>query len=199
MRQLRTVAAFLVLAVGIPIYSQAQTKTASPATSPVEMTISGPHYIRRGDALNFKVTLTNRSDKPVAVAPLMFGGGASAIWRVTDFGGRLLPPHLYDQLRGYCPVTGPVMGYMLTVLQPGASMDFSSAGDPSDEFAFPGKGVYKVTLTFKQTHALYIGISPERQANEKSGQYTPAEKLAIFKDQPRIEATSNVWQMYLGD
>ncbi|MGC1620744.1 MAG: hypothetical protein WA765_19805 [Candidatus Acidiferrum sp.] len=205
MRRLVSATVALLIALSVPGYSPGQTKLgaatpAAAAPSPIELTISGPRYIRRGDDLNFKVTLTNRSDKPVAVrSPFLFGEETRFLWRITDHGGRLLPPHIYDQVRGICPVTGPVMDFMIIVLQPGEKMDYPFAGDPSDSFVFPGKGFYRVTLNYVLAPTQYVTVAPFRPPDEKPGAYTPQQKVEMIKTQPRFETVSNVWQMYLGD
>jgi hypothetical protein len=202
MRRLIASALALLIALSAPAYSSGQTQTpapSAPAASPIELTISGPRYIRLGDDLKFKVTLTNRSDKPVAVrSPFLFGEETRFVWRITDYGGRLLPPHIYEKLF-VCPVTGPVMDFMITVLQPGEKMDYPFAGDPSNSFVFPGKGFYKVTLSYVLAPTHYVTISPIRPPDEKPETYTPQQKVEMIKNQPRFETTSNVWQMYLGD
>jgi hypothetical protein len=204
MRRLISSALALLIALSVPGYSSGQTQTSAPsapAVSPIQVTISGPRYIRLGDDLKFKVTLTNRSDKPIAVrSPFFYDDETRFTWRITDFGGRLLPPHLYDSPKGFfCPVTGPVMDFMVTVLQPGEKMDYAFAGDPSNSFAFPGKGFYKVTLSYVLAPTHYVTISPIRPSDEKPEAYTPQQKVEMIKNQPRFETISNVWQMYLGD
>jgi hypothetical protein len=203
MRRLISSTTALLIALSVPAYSSGQTQTSAPsgpAISPIELTISGPRYIRRGDDLKFKVTLTNRSDKPVAVrSHLLFGEETGFSWRITDYAGRPLPPHIYDEKLFVCPVTGPVMDFMITVLQPGEKMDYPFAGDPSDSFMFPGKGFYRVTLSYVLAPVQYVAVGPFRPPDEKPGAYTPQQKVEMIKNQPRFETTSNVWQMYLGD
>jgi hypothetical protein len=203
MRRLISSTTALLIALSVPAYSSGQTQSSAPsapAVSPIEVTISGPRYIRLGGDLKFKVTLTNRSDKPVAVrSHLLFGEETGFIWRITDHGGRLLPPHIYDEKLLVCPVTGPVMDFMITVLQPGEKMDYPFAGDPSDSFVFPGKGFYRVTLSYVLAPVQYVAVAPFRPPDEKPGAYTPQQKVEMIKNQPRFETTSNVWQMYLGD
>lgn len=203
MRRLISSAIALLIAFSVPSYSSGQTQasvTPAPVVSPIELTISGPRYIRRGDDLKFKVTLTNRSDKPVAVrSHLLFGEETGFTWRITDFGGRVLPPHVYNERLFVCPVTGPVLDYMVTVLQPGGKMDYPFAGDPSDSFVFPGKGFYRVTLRYTLAPVQYVAVAPFGSPNEKPGVYTPQQIVEMVKTQPRFETASNVWQMYLGD
>jgi hypothetical protein len=202
MRRLISFAMALLIALSVPSYSSGQTQTSAPsapAVSPIELTISGPRHIRLGDDLNFKVTLTNRSDKPVAVrSHLLFGEETGFTWRVTDFGGRVLPPRIYEK-QYFCPVTGPVMDYMVTVLQPGEKMDYPFAGDPSNSFVFPGKGFYRVTLSYVLAPVQYVAVGPFRPPDEKPGLYSPQQKVEMVKTQPRFQTVSNVWQMYLGD
>ncbi len=203
MRRLISSTTALLIALSMPAYSPGQVQApaaTAPAVSPIELTISGPRYIRRGDDLKFKVTLTNRSDKPVAFRPpFLYGDETRFVWRITDHGGRLLPPHIYDEVRGICPVTGPVMDFMITVLQPGESMDYPFTGDPSDSFVFPGKGFYRVTLSYILAPVQYVAVAPFRPPDEKPQAYTPQQKIEMIKNQPRFETKSNVWQMYLGD
>ena len=203
MRHLITSAALLI-ALSVPSYPSGQAQTSAPCApvvSPIEVTISGPRHIRRGDDLKFKVTLTNRSDKPVAFRPpFLYGEETRFFWRITDYGGRLLPPYVYDGPRqGICPVTGPLMDFMITVLQPGEKMDYPFAGDPSDSFVFPGKGFYRITLSYVLAPIQYVTVAPFRPPDEKPGAYTPQQKVEMIKNQPRFETTSNIWQIYLGD
>jgi hypothetical protein len=204
MRRLVSSAIALLIALSFPAYSPGQvqpTATAAATPSPIELTISGPRLIQRGDTLKFKVTLRNRSDKPVAVRPpVLYGEETRFVWRITDTDGRLLPPHVYDGPRQFiCPVTGPVMDFMITVLQPGEKMDYPFAGDPSDSYLFPRNGFYRVTLSYILAPTQYVAVSPFRRPDEKPDGYTPQQRVELLKNQPRFETTSNVWQMYLGD
>ena len=196
MRRLVSSLLGLLIALSVPVYSTGQT----PA-SPLEVRISGPRLIHRGQTLKFRVTLTNRSDKPIAVRPsVLFDDETRFTWRLTDTGGRLLQPHTYDgPLIFVCPVTGPVADSMVTVLQPGGSMEFPNVGDPSDVYVFPRKGFYRATLTYVLVPTRAIEVFPYRDPDEKPEAFTPEQKVEMIKNQPRFEATSNVWQMYLAD
>jgi len=173
---------------------------AAPAGfAPVQITISGPHLIRRGETLKFNVTLTNRSDKPVALRfPFLFDDETRFVWNITNASGRALPPQVYDGPPVYyCPVTGSVNDMMISVLQPGEKMDYQFAGDPSDDFVFTGRGYYHVALKYVLAPTRNIEETRYRPPDEKPEPYTPRQKIEMLQNMPRFEATSNVWTMYL--
>ena len=173
---------------------------AAPAVaSPVQITISGPHLIRRGQTLKFNVTLTNHSDKPVALRfPFLFDDETRFVWNITNTSGRTLPPQVYDGPPVYyCPVTGAVNDMMISVLQPGEKMDYQFAGDPSDDFVFTGKGYYHVSLKYVLAPTRNIEEARYHPPDEKPEPYTPRQKIEMLQNTPRFEAASNVWTMYL--
>jgi len=201
MRPFLLLAGFFLFNLSVPLHLSGQTPKSLSAASPLELQISGPRLIHRGQTLKFNVTLTNRSDKPVAFRfPFEFDDETRFAWRITDTGGRLLPPPVYTGPPIFvCPVTGPVTDSAITVLQPGEKMEYPNAGDPSDQFAFPGKGFYRVTLTYVLVPTSYIEVARFRPPDKKPGRYTPQQKIEMLKAQPRFEAVSNVWQFYLAD
>jgi hypothetical protein len=174
-------------------------QAAPTILAPLQMTISGPHLIRRGETLKFKVTLTNHSDKPVALRfPFLFDDETRFVWNITNSTGRTLPPQVYDGPPVYyCPVTGAVNDMMISVLQPGEKMNYQFAGDPSDDFVFTGKGYYHVSLKYVLAPTRNIEEARYRPLDEKPEPYTPRQKIEMLQNMPRFEATSNVWQMYL--
>src|ERR1700730_18368099 len=107
-----SVAACLLLAG--PAYPLGHVAPA--VVPPVEIIISGPHLIRRGEILKFKVTVTNRSDKPIALRfPFLYDDETRLVWNITNTSGRLLPPYSYDGPPIFvCPVTGPVNDMMIS-------------------------------------------------------------------------------------
>jgi hypothetical protein len=192
--------ALLATALALPLSAGTQEQLAS--VSPVEIRISGPHLIRRGDALRFQVRFTNRTDNPLALRlPRLSEDSAKLVWRVTDIGGRLLPPHTHTALSGsFCPVTSPLSDWDIEVLAPHETRDYSyRVGDPSDDFTFPGKGFYLVSLTYILDPATPIARAPYKVPSNEPHPYTPDQKLAIFKRTSRIETKSNEWQLYLAD
>jgi hypothetical protein len=191
-----------LLAVALVFPVSARTEAHPASTSPIEVRISGPRLIRRGDALKFLVTFTNRTDKPIALRlPRLWDDPTKLTWRVTDTSGHLLPPHVYtDPALGFCPVTSPLSDLDIEVLAPHETRDYSyRAGDPSDEFSFPGKGFYRVSLTYILDPSTPIAKAPYEVPSNEPDPYTPDEKLALFKQTPRIETTSIEWQLYLID
>ncbi len=203
MRRLIASATALLIALSVPAYAPGQSKTPALVVTPIELRISGPRLIHLGDRLKFTATLTNRSDKPLALRfPFFFTDETQFNWRITNAGGRILPPHIYDGPPIYvCPVTGPLTDSMITVLQPGEKMDYDYLGDPSDDFAFTGKGFYRVTLTYilAPISPDAVRVDPYRSQNEPPEKYTPEQKIEMLKNMPRIEVSSNEWHMYLTD
>lgn len=197
MRRALAVALFACFLTAGPAHSLDQA--APNAVAPVQITISGPHLIRRGETLKFNVTLVNRSDKPVALRfPFLFDDETRFVWNITNSSGRTLPPQVYDGPPVYyCPVTGAVNDMMISVLQPGEKMDYQFAGDPSDDFVFTGKGYYHVSLKYVLAPTRNIEAARYRPPDERPEPYTPRQKIEMLQNMPRLEATSNVWTMYL--
>jgi hypothetical protein len=205
MHRLLSSATALLIALSVPIYSPCQPKDAAATASPIEVTISGPRLIHVGDTLNFKATLTNRSDKPLAVMTrTLWSDPPQFTWRITDMGGRLLPPPDPDPMYGawivfFCPVTSLINDFDIKVLQPGEKMDYPIPDDPSDFFAFTGKGFYRVALTYalKTTRSAPIQVHPYRRPDEIPEAYTPQQKIDMYNSQPPIQVTSKDWIVYL--
>lgn len=194
----------VVLALSLPALPAQPTQKTAASAAPLEVSISGPRLISREDHLNFTLTLTNRSSKPVAVRFPNDDGlslGPSRIeWRITDSGGRLLPPYIYDGPPiVYCPVVPLPSDLEISILQPGEKITFDNAGDPSYTFAFRGKGYYRVTLNYVFSPGSHVVVSDHRPPNEKPEPYTPQQKVDMLKAMPGFTATSNVWQMYQVD
>ena len=192
--------ALLAIALVLPLPARAQTRPV--LTSPIEVRISGPRLIRRGDALKFLVTFNNRTDKPIALRlPRLLEDTTKLSWRVTDTSGHLLPPHIHTgPALPFCPVTSPLSDWDIEVFAPHETRDYSyRAGDPSDDFSFPGKGFYRVSLTYILDASTRITKAPYEAPSNEPDPYTHDEKLAMFKQTPRIETTSNEWPLYLID
>jgi hypothetical protein len=192
--------ALVALALTAPFSMAAQDR--SVLASPVEIRISGPRLIRRGDVLKFHVSFTNRTDGPLALRfPRWWEQTTKLVWRITDTGGHLLPPHIYTgpQLP-FCPLDGPISDWEIEVLAPHETRDYSYlASDPSDYFSFPGKGFYAVSLTYILDPITHVAKAPYKVPSDEPQSYTPDQKLALFGRTPRIETTSNGWQLYLVD
>jgi hypothetical protein len=176
------------------------TQTASAAL-PVEVHITGPRLIRRADKLSFHVTLTNRSDTPIAIRfPEGTGDSTETRWLITDSGGRVLPPYVYTgPVMFYCPVTSGPSDLSIIVLQPQESVEYPQPGDPSDSYVFPGKGFYRVSLKYVLDPASRVPVALYRPPDEPPGPYTPQQKIEMLRKMPHLEVTSNVWQVYLSD
>lgn len=179
--------------VPIPLsYAQGESPTS------VELRLSGPRLVRRGDALHFKAVLVNRSTKPVAFALRQGGWDCDGVfsWTVTDTGDHLLPPVPREPVRGMiCCLTSGISEEEVIVLQPGEKHEVAELSDPSDSFAFHGKGFYRVTLQFLFRPGL-VDQGNGRSFEEvvKSG-----SKLELAFKTGTVGATSNVWNVYLTD
>ena len=188
----------LLFALPLPAIPASQAVDSAPKP-PVEMRISGPRLIRRGDKLNFHVEMINRSDKPIAVRPQFGYYDATGFeWRITDAGGRVLPAPVYDGPPIFiCPVTGPVPDKMITILKPGEKADYSEyVSDPSNSFVFKGKGFYRATLSYRLQQTNNVAVCDLCGQGEPE-EYTPQQKVDMLKSMGTFEATSNEWQMYL--
>jgi hypothetical protein len=204
MHRLTSLCVALLFGMGLPRPAASEPQNGASSAAPVELRITGPHLIHLGDTLRFTATLTNRSDQPIALR-YHFGAydDTRFVWRVTDAGHRLLPPHVYDGPPMFiCPVVGPVTDRQIIILKPGESTQ-TELGDPSDEFAFTGKGFYRVTLTYRlvPTHGEVDGIVVCKfcPAPDKSDAYTPEQKVEMLKKTGYIQVVSKEWHMYLTD
>jgi hypothetical protein len=169
--------------------------------SPLELRISGPGLIRTGQTLLFKVTLINHSSAPIAISMREPGTSLSTFfWRITNSSGKENPtpePRLF-----WCPVTGVPLSPSdsdIIVLRPGEHFDVKKPGDPSDDFVFPGKGLYFVTFSYRFTaysyrftawtqdekddkiHIRFAGLSPKN--------------VELLKNTPDLNVISNAWPM----
>jgi hypothetical protein len=200
MRRSALLAAALLSAVSFVCAGATQPQTIAPAASPLEIHISGPRQIHRDFPVPMKVTFTNRSAAPLALRfPLFFNDSTRLNWSVTDGAGHELPPPMQTERLLVCPVTGPLLDWNISVLEPGETMEYEFAGDPSDGVVFSGKGFYRISLHYVLTPTTYATVWPFRPANEKAGKYTPAQKVEMIKNASRLEATSNEWVVFLTD
>lgn len=189
--------ALLVVALTAPGSVAAQGH--SVAASPIEIKITGPRVIRRGEVLKFHVTFTNQTERPLALRfPRWWEQTSKMYWRITDTGGRVLPPHVYTETQaGVCLIDGPISDWDIEVLAAGETRDYSYlASDPSDDFLFPRKGFYLVSLTYVLDPATPMAKAPYEVPSNEPQTYTAEQKLEMFKRTPRIETTSNEWQLY---
>ncbi len=146
----RPIAKFAALfcALGLatpPVLTASSDEPASPAQ--VELEITGPRLINRGDTLHFHAFLTNRSAETIIV-PAPDGMLQPVMnWKITDTVGKDLPVPHYGV--GYCPVTSrpAVSDADFVSLKSGERMEIPVLGDPSDLVLFPGKGFYRISLT----------------------------------------------------
>lgn len=164
----------------------------------VELQLSGPRLIRRGDTLHFKAVLVNRSTKPVAFALRQGGWDCDGVfsWAITDAGGHLLPPVPRDPIQGMiCCLTSGISEEEVIVLQPGEKHEVPALSDPSDVFAFHGKGFYKVTLQF----LFRPGIVNQEDGRSFEEVVKSGSKLDLAFRTGAVGAVSNIWNVYLAD
>lgn len=189
----------VMLTLSLPTPQALPSQKPATSASPLEVSISGPRLISRGDRLKFKVTLTNRSDKTIAIRfPFFDGDTTRFIWRITDASDHLLPwPIPGEPLRGYCPLVTPPSDRNIEILEPGQTFTYDYADDPSDYFVFHGKGFYKVSLRYILGPPREIHVCDNCPDEETKQKYPPEQKIEMLKSMPRIEATSDVWNVYL--
>lgn len=197
MHALARLAIALLVALSCLGSADSRAQTLIPTASQLEIHISGPRQIHRDFPIKMKVQFINRSEAPLALRPPVFYGDDTQLaWVVTDAAGRELPP---KQRLLICPVTGPLMDWNITVLDPGETMEYEFAGDPADGVVFKSKGFYRISLRYVMTPTTYVTVGPFRPANERDRKYTPAQKVAMIKSTSRLETTSNEWVVFLAD
>jgi hypothetical protein len=182
--------------------AQNQSPQHLQQVSPVKINISGPRLTHRGDHLKFNISVTNQSDAPVALRfPRILGDTTTQfIWRITDVGDRLLPPVSNNgSMEGFCPITSGPSDWDIVVLVPHETMSYDYAGDPSDNFAFPGKGFYRVSVKYILNPDRNLVEAPYHVPSDKPENYTPREKIEMSRKMPHLETTSNELQLYLAD
>jgi hypothetical protein len=134
----------------------------------LELRISGPKIIHRGDHVEFKAVLINHSTVPVLVSPAERSHALvlATWWIATDASGAMLD---YESI-GYCPVNGLDYSHKwrltdssIRLLQPGESAEVPvTFPDPRDPLKFRKKGTYHLTLN-------YYFNPPGREADTKDG------------------------------
>ena len=202
MHRLMSIATALLLALGLPGDSHGQTPSSAPAVeSPIEIQISGPKLIRVGQDLHFKVTLINHSAEPIALTDVLDGWADSNYqWSITDTADRMLPPPTPTGSQGMiCLLNGPVPEASIQVIEPGEKFLYTTKADPSRDFAFPGKGFYKVKLRFVFDPARLAPLDALERDHNRLPDYAPkpGPKRVLLYKTPKIDISSNVWTMYL--
>jgi hypothetical protein len=199
MRRLIASCTALLIALCVPAYSSGQTQTAAPAASPIEIQISGPKVIRVGQDLHFKVTLINHSAVPMALTFWHDGWADSNFeWSITDTADRWLPPPTpIGPQPMVCLLSGAVSEEQIQVLVPGEKFVYTTKADPSNDFAFPGKGFYKVRLRFRFDPATLSPLDAVEREYKFLARGKPGPKRAMLYKTPKIDVSSNVWTMYL--
>ena len=185
----------------VPVGSSGQSQIRQSAESPIALEISGPRLISPSQDPKFTVTFINRSDVPVALTFVHDGWALSNLeWAVTDRFGRVLPPRTAGSVRGLCLLVGPVPENGITVIQPKENYVYATEEDPTYDFAFPGKGFYKVTLRFRFDPANLASASEvDRVFKSAPQRMKPGPNRTLLYKTPPIDVTSNVWDIYLAD
>jgi len=194
---------FLLLALAsICSASPGQTgQSAKPA--PVELAISGPSVIHRGDKLWFTATLTNRSDATIAVPSAtssiawwyMIDGG----WSITDKKGKELaskPTGAFDNVNSM--PTFKDSDFVL--LKPGEQIEYDHEilGDPSDRFLFPGNGIFDVSLRWHFCTPTVKDVPNGAVAYTCGVTRSLSQPLKeILLATPSVDVNSNVWHLRL--
>jgi hypothetical protein len=196
----------LLALVAQPSISPGQTGGgAAVSPAPVDLVISGPHVVHRGENLWFTATLRNRSGKVMAVPSIGKSRGWTYIggewWKIIDKRGKPLnskPPVeiLFDNNVGM--PTYQDSDFVL--LKPGETIQYTHAalGDPSDRFAFPGTGDYSLSLSWNfcapkvnphsnGTVEYACGITRSLSQSVKE----------VLLATPSFDVKSNVWTIHL--
>lgn len=196
----RSIALLFSLLATLGTLAVPPSKAQRDVPTVVELQLSGPRLIRRGDRLQFKAVLVNLSAKPVAFALRQGGWDCDGVftWTITDTGDHLLPPVPREPVRGMiCCLTSGISEEEMIVLRPGEKLEVRDLqlGDPSNLFAFPGKGFYKVTLQF----LFRPGIVNQEDGRSLEEVLKSGSKLDLAFKTGAVGATSNVWNVYLAD
>lgn len=181
----------VVLVAMLGSASNAQIATDHTLPPGLELQISGPRLIRRGEKLRFTGKILNHSANPVAFALRQGGWDCDGAfrWKITDTREQQLPPLRHDAVPGMvCCLTSHVSEDELIVLNPGEELALSGLSDPSDFFTFPRNGFYRVSLRF----IFDPYITDVRQVKAGS-RWEEAVKTG------RVDVWSNEWHMYLTD
>jgi len=184
----------LLLLFAIPIQGSGQSTTKP---SPIELVISGQQITRVSGDLKLTVTVINRSNAPIAFSWVHDGWADSTFgWTITDSADRPLPWPVHEPQYMVCLLSGPASESEIQVLQSGKKYSFSV--DPSDNFAFHGKGFYKVKLRYLFDPG---GVTPvesmPRESPGEPGVPLSYPKRAVLRQTPKIDVTSNVWTFYV--
>ena len=200
MHRLVSSATASLIALSVSAHSPRQTQSSAPAESPIEIQISGPKVIHVGQDLHFKVTLVNRSAAPVVLTYVHDGWADSNFqWSITDTADRLLsPPTPTGPQQLVCLMSGPVPEERIQIIEPGEKFLYTTNEDPPDDFAFPGKGFYKVKLRFSFDPATLAPLEAlERDYKLLPYAPKPGPKRVMLYRTPKIDVSSNIWTMYL--
>jgi len=199
MRRFASFVLALLFALSSPAYALGQSLNGATAVSAIELAISGQRLIHVGGALKLNATLTNRSAAPIAISFVHDGWADSNFnWSITDSSDRVLPPPFGGPQYAVCLLSGPAPEERIHVLQPAEKYKFTS--DPSEGFAFHGKGFYKVTLRYQFDPAMVV-TAAQMPKEDWGAPGTPASypKREILLNTPKIDVSSNVWTVYLTD
>lgn len=192
----------VIAALAVPLY-QAQTPTSS--SPPVELAISGPKILHRGDKLWFSATLTNRSGATIAVpspsSKLFWWYTLEVGWEITDKRGRRLASKQAGEVRFDNMIGMPTFHDSdFVLLKAGEKIEYNhdNLGDPSDLFLFPGNGLYYISLTW------HFCTPTEKPLPNNATAYTCgiAQALSpsikeILLATPSFHVRSNVWDVNL--
>ena len=178
-------------------------RSAAAAESPLELQISGPRLIQRGQKLKFKGVVINRSHVPVAFAFRQGGWDCDGAfrWMIVDLSDHLLPPPPREPVQGMiCCLTDSVGENEIVVLQPGEKRETPELGDPSNLYAFPRNGFYRVSLRLMYSPAFVVDDEHGRPRQLKREEVIePKSKLELAVKTGPIDVTSNAWNVYLAD
>jgi hypothetical protein len=157
---LKVFAAALLLGLGSQVRAMPPRKQPTPQ-APLELRISGPSFIREGQAVKYKAVLINRSSEPIVLAspdsPLDF----ILNWTIIDTSGRVLPsrPFLFCPVGGkgwYSDLKRRMKDSDIRLLQPSEKLEFSF-DDISGSYLFPGHGRYQVTFVYSYVPPQFEG------------------------------------------
>jgi len=194
---------FLLLALAL-MSPASQGQIAEPAKPAVELAISGPQVVHRGDNLWFTATLTNRSGEVLAVPSPKGGNGwwymGGPGWKIVDKSGKQLKfkpgtACLCDNPGGASFRDGDFV-----LLEPGAKIEYQheAIGDPSDKFIFPRGGTFFASLSWSFCAPRVKTMDNGSLAYTCGVTRSLSQPLKdVLERSPSFEVQSNVWKISL--
>lgn len=182
-----------------------QIPQVSPETA-LELVITGPKSVRRGQGMRFDSALINHSAAPIVInapnpALVRLHGYFELTWSATEASrGMVMPRQI-----GICPVGGPGFAHpgnwvvhddQVTVLQPGQRYELDYRDDPSDYLQLSRRGHYLLTKSYRFEPPHFsdeVSVNGAKLPNTVDGSALSSAKRALLKSALPSQLTSKPW------